>query len=79
VHDNGVHGNGRSGIFESRNCRLHELGSIYDHVGGKFHRYTVDSTWTVPDFEKMLYDNGQIVEYFADLWATGQQEPGSED
>lgn len=51
------------------------LGGIYDHVGGGFHRYTVDSTWTVPHFEKMLYDNGQIVEYLANLWSSGTQEP----
>ncbi|MBH8555130.1 thioredoxin domain-containing protein [Nostocaceae cyanobacterium CENA357] len=50
------------------------LGGIYDHVGGGFHRYTVDATWTVPHFEKMLYDNGQIVEYLANLWSTGVQE-----
>lgn len=54
------------------------LGGIYDHVGGGFHRYTVDPTWTVPHFEKMLYDNGQIVEYLADLWANGVQEPAFE-
>ncbi|MBD2462129.1 thioredoxin domain-containing protein [Oscillatoria sp. FACHB-1407] len=51
------------------------LGGIYDHVAGGFHRYTVDPTWTVPHFEKMLYDNGQIVEYLAHLWSTGVQEP----
>jgi uncharacterized protein YyaL (SSP411 family) len=51
------------------------LGGIYDHVGGGFHRYTVDSTWTVPHFEKMLYDNGQIVEYLANLWSDGHREP----
>ena len=51
------------------------LGGIYDHVGGGFHRYTVDGTWTVPHFEKMLYDNGQIVEYLADLWSCGVQDP----
>jgi uncharacterized protein len=50
-------------------------GGIYDHVGGGFHRYTVDNTWTVPHFEKMLYDNGQIVEYLADLWSSGVQQP----
>ena len=50
------------------------LGGIYDHVGGGFHRYTVDSTWTVPHFEKMLYDNGQIVEYLANLWSAGMTE-----
>ncbi|MEZ2319293.1 MAG: thioredoxin domain-containing protein [Microcoleus sp.] len=51
------------------------LGGIYDHVAGGFHRYTVDDTWTVPHFEKMLYDNGQIVEYLANLWSAGIQEP----
>lgn len=51
------------------------LGGIYDHVAGGFHRYTVDATWTVPHFEKMLYDNGQIVEYLANLWSAGHQDP----
>lgn len=51
-------------------------GGICDHVGGGFHRYTVDNTWTVPHFEKMLYDNGQILEYLADLWSSGVREPG---
>jgi uncharacterized protein len=51
------------------------LGGIYDHVGGGFHRYTVDPTWTVPHFEKMLYDNGQIVEYLSNLWSAGVEEP----
>ena len=51
------------------------LGGIYDHVGGGFHRYTVDNTWTVPHFEKMLYDNGQILEYLANLWSNGVQQP----
>ncbi len=54
------------------------LGGINDHVGGGFHRYTVDPTWTVPHFEKMLYDNGQIVEYLANLWSAGVQEPAFE-
>jgi uncharacterized protein YyaL (SSP411 family) len=54
------------------------LGGIFDHVAGGFHRYTVDSTWTVPHFEKMLYDNGQIVEYLASLWSAGVQEPAFE-
>lgn len=51
------------------------LGGINDHVGGGFHRYTVDPTWTVPHFEKMLYDNGQIVEFLANLWSAGAQDP----
>ncbi|PSB01594.1 thioredoxin domain-containing protein [Merismopedia glauca] len=51
------------------------LGGIFDHVAGGFHRYTVDQTWTVPHFEKMLYDNGQITEYLANLWSAGVKEP----
>lgn len=35
-------------------------GGIYDHVGGGFHRYSVDEHWHVPHFEKMLYDNPQV-------------------
>ena len=53
-------------------------GGIYDHVAGGFHRYTVDATWTVPHFEKMLYDNGQIVEYLANLWSAGIEKPAFE-
>lgn len=51
------------------------LGGIFDHVAGGWHRYTVDHTWTVPHFEKMLYDNGLIMEYLANLWLSGLQEP----
>ena len=36
-------------------------GGMYDQVGGGFHRYSVDAEWLVPHFEKMLYDNGQLV------------------
>jgi uncharacterized protein YyaL (SSP411 family) len=35
-------------------------GGIHDHVGGGFHRYTTETTWLIPHFEKMLYDNGQL-------------------
>jgi uncharacterized protein YyaL (SSP411 family) len=40
-------------------------GGIYDHVGGGFHRYSTERTWTVPHFEKMLYDNAQLLEVYA--------------
>ncbi len=40
-------------------------GGIFDHVGGGFHRYSVDATWTVPHFEKMLYDNAQLAHVYA--------------
>ena len=38
------------------------LSALFDHVGGGFHRYTVDERWTVPHFEKMLCDNAQLVD-----------------
>jgi uncharacterized protein YyaL (SSP411 family) len=41
-------------------------GGICDHVGGGFHRYSVDAQWEVPHFEKMLYDNAQLVGIYAD-------------
>jgi uncharacterized protein YyaL (SSP411 family) len=44
------------------------LGGIYDHLGGGFHRYSTERTWAVPHFEKMLYDNAQLVEVYARAW-----------
>jgi len=43
-------------------------GGIYDHVGGGFARYSVDETWTIPHFEKMLYDNGPLLALYSDAW-----------
>lgn len=40
-------------------------GGIYDHLGGGFHRYSVDAKWLVPHFEKMLYDNAQLLRIYA--------------
>jgi uncharacterized protein YyaL (SSP411 family) len=40
-------------------------GGIYDHLGGGFSRYSVDERWLVPHFEKMLYDNAQLLELLA--------------
>jgi uncharacterized protein YyaL (SSP411 family) len=45
------------------------LGGIYDQLGGGFHRYSTERTWTVPHFEKMLYDNGQLLELYAAAFA----------
>ena len=41
-------------------------GGIYDHIGGGFHRYSVDAVWLVPHFEKMLYDNAQLARVYLD-------------
>ena len=46
-------------------------GGIYDHIGGGFCRYSVDERWNIPHFEKMLYDNGQLLFLYADAWLLG--------
>jgi uncharacterized protein YyaL (SSP411 family) len=43
-------------------------GGIYDHIGGGFSRYSVDKKWHVPHFEKMLYDNGQMVSLYSNAY-----------
>jgi hypothetical protein len=40
---------------------------LYDQLGGGFHRYCVDASWTIPHFEKMLYDQGQLIAWYAEL------------
>lgn len=44
-------------------------GGIWDHLGGGFHRYSVDRFWKIPHFEKMLYDNGQLASVYAEAFA----------
>jgi uncharacterized protein YyaL (SSP411 family) len=49
-------------------------GGIYDHLGGGFARYSVDQYWMIPHFEKMLYDNGQLLRLYANAaLATGDE------
>jgi uncharacterized protein len=43
-------------------------GGMFDQIGGGFHRYSVDATWHVPHFEKMLYDNGQLLRLYTRAW-----------
>src|SRR5688572_31136976 len=43
-------------------------GEIFDQLGGGFCRYSVDRHWTIPHFEKMLYDNGPLLRLYSDLW-----------
>ncbi|HEX5105423.1 MAG TPA: thioredoxin domain-containing protein [Pirellulaceae bacterium] len=51
------------------------LGGIRDHLGGGFHRYSVDRYWSIPHFEKMLYDNGQLASVYAEAYAlTGRED-----
>ena len=63
---NDYHSNGSEESLTSAVKTLDSMyqGGIYDHVGGGFARYSVDEKWLVPHFEKMLYDNGQLMEAY---------------
>jgi uncharacterized protein YyaL (SSP411 family) len=58
---------GLPGAIEALKGALRAMarGGLYDHLGGGFHRYCVDPAWTVPHFEKMLYDNAQLLRLYA--------------
>ncbi|WP_374164593.1 thioredoxin domain-containing protein [Arcticibacter sp. MXS-1] len=49
-------------------------GGIYDHIGGGFARYSVDGRWHVPHFEKMLYDNAQLVSLYTEAWQSRKEK-----
>jgi len=49
-------------------------GGIYDHVGGGFARYSVDDKWFAPHFEKMLYDNGQLLSLYSEAYTVSGME-----
>lgn len=58
-----------------KTCERMMMGGIYDHLGGGFHRYSVDRYWAIPHFEKMLYDNGQLATVYSEAYKlTGRAE-----
>ncbi|NQU57617.1 MAG: thioredoxin domain-containing protein [Rhodospirillales bacterium] len=61
---------GNQGYARSVTLLLERMcqGGIYDHIGGGFARYSTDEVWLAPHFEKMLYDNAQLIELMADVW-----------
>jgi uncharacterized protein YyaL (SSP411 family) len=70
----------RRGDQTARHMALHTLeqmarGGINDHLGGGFCRYSVDQQWMIPHFEKMLYDNGQLLAVFAEAWVASGHRP----
>ncbi|WP_440006284.1 thioredoxin domain-containing protein [Halomicrococcus sp. SG-WS-1] len=73
----------RTGTVQYRDVALEALtamadGGLYDHVGGGFHRYATDREWTVPHFEKMLYDNAELSRcYLAGYQVTGDERYAS--
>ena len=61
-------------MMAAETLRAMALGGMRDHVGGGFHRYSVDAEWRVPHFEKMLYDQAQLVlAYLEAAQATGNE------
>src|SRR5439155_447055 len=48
-------------------------GGIHDQLGGGFCRYSVDAEWTIPHFEKMLYDNAALLSLYADAWRATEE------
>ena len=52
----------------SKTLRGMANGGMRDHIGGGFHRYSVDAYWHVPHYEKMLYDQGQLLTAYAEAW-----------
>jgi uncharacterized protein len=59
---------GRALELVTRTCEAMARGGIYDQLGGGFARYAVDATWTIPHFEKMLYDNALLLRAYTLWW-----------
>jgi len=59
-------------ILEQVRLTLQKMafGGLYDQIGGGFARYSTDEIWKVPHFEKMLYDNAQLLQLYAEGWKT---------
>jgi uncharacterized protein len=55
-------------------CERMASGGIYDQIGGGFSRYSVDAQWLVPHFEKMLYDNAQLLGLFLDAYLVSGED-----
>ena len=61
-------GAGRALAMVQGSCEAMARGGMYDQLAGGFARYSVDAAWVVPHFEKMLYDNAQLVRLYLHLW-----------
>jgi len=65
-----------SNLLQYVNTSLTKMayGGVYDHMGGGFARYSTDTKWHVPHFEKMLYDNAQLVSLYSDAYLATKNE-----
>lgn len=69
-------GNAEAGVMALQMLQSMAAGGIYDQLGGGFCRYSVDERWAIPHFEKMLYDNGQLLSLYADGWQLLEDKAG---
>ena len=60
--------------FVNLSLKKMAFGGIYDQIGGGFSRYSVDNKWHIPHFEKMLYDNAQLVSLYSDAYKATKNE-----
>jgi len=68
-------GNSRAQVVAETTLKRMASGGIYDQLAGGFHRYSVDERWIVPHFEKMAYDNSELLKNYAHAYATfGNEE-----
>ena len=69
-----LHTNQNSHYLEMTSHTLRKMaeGGVYDHLGGGFHRYSVDERWLVPHFEKMLYDNALLTRLYLEAYQATQ-------
>ena len=65
---NSLDSDARALVMVENSCEAMGRGGMYDQLGGGFARYSVDATWTVPHFEKMLYDNTQLISLYTNLY-----------
>jgi len=68
--------NNDKNILDFTNLTLDKMGQggIYDHIGGGFARYSTDGKWHIPHFEKMLYDNAQLVSLYSNAYKINKNE-----
>ena len=71
-----AHQNNDNVLLDFVNLTLKKMayGGVFDQIGGGFSRYSVDAKWHVPHFEKMLYDNGQLVSLYSDAYLITKDE-----
>ena len=71
-------GDAELGAMLNKTLDAMRLGGLRDHIGGGFHRYTLGAHWIVPHFEKMLYDNAQLLRTYADASLLAEGGPYGE-